>query len=293
MPSMTFALALICFTGAAVLAIWLAVGARWGGDRAVRQNLKAGFAPSEAEKIRNAPDFGWARQFTTAKGRERLEVLYAKAGRPVNWPIARLMAYKVYALAAAVMVSLLLLLLSGFNNMMVLVTVVMVPVSYFVPDLLLHSRGIERQKEISLQLADTLDQMMIAVEAGLGFETAMDRAGHGGKGALAEELVRTLQEMRVGIPRRDAYLALEERTDVPDLRQFTRAVIQADAYGISIATVLRTQADEMRVKRRQRAEEAAQKIPTKIVIPLMLFVLPVLFLTVLGPAVLNAMKMMQ
>ena len=78
---------------------------------------------------------------------------------------------------------------------------------------------------------------------------------------------------------------------MPDLRQFTRAVIQADAYGISISSVLRTQANEMRVKRRQRAEEAAQKIPTKILIPLMLFILPVLFLTVLGPTVLNVMKM--
>jgi tight adherence protein C len=291
MPSMTLLLALICLISAAALAIWLAVGARWGGDRAVRQNLKSGFAPSEAEKIRNAPDFGWARQFTTPSGRARLELLYAKAGRPVDWPIARLMAYKVYALAAAAVMGLLLLLLSGSNSMIVLLIAVMMPLSYFLPDLLLYSRGIERQKEISLELADTLDQMMIAVEAGLGFESAMDRAGHNGKGPLAEELVRTLQEMRVGIPRRDAYLALEQRTDVPDLRQFTRAVIQADAYGISIATVLRTQANEMRIKRRQRAEEAAQKIPTKILLPLMLFVLPVLFLTVLGPTALNVMKM--
>jgi tight adherence protein C len=292
MPSMTFLLALTCLSGAAGLAIWLSVGARWGGDRAVRQNLKRGFAPSEAEKIRNAPDFGWARQFTTAKGRERLEMLYAKAGRPVDWPIARLMAYKVYALAGVAVVGLLLLLSSGFSGRILLMVAVMVPVSYFLPELLLYSRGVERQKAIAVELADTLDQMLIAVEAGLGFESAMDRAGHSGKGPLAEELVRTLQEMRVGIPRRDAYLALEQRTDVPDLRQFTRAVIQADAYGISIASVLRTQADEMRIKRRQRAEEAAQKIPTKIVVPLMIFVLPVLYLTVMGPAVLNMMKSM-
>jgi tight adherence protein C len=292
MSSMTFLLALTCLSGAAGLAIWLAVGARWGGDRAVRQNLKSGFAPSEAEKIRNAPDFGWARQFTTAKGRERLETLYAKAGRPVDWPITRLMAYKVYAFAGVAVVGLLLLLSSGFSGRILLMVAVMVPVSYFLPELFLYSRGVERQKAIAVELADTLDQMLIAVEAGLGFESAMDRAGHSGKGPLAEELVRTLQEMRVGIPRRDAYLALEQRTDVPDLRQFTRAVIQADAYGISIASVLRTQADEMRIKRRQRAEEAAQKIPTKIVVPLMIFVLPVLYLTVMGPAVLNMMKSM-
>ena len=284
-------LGLLLLAGAAATAIWLAVGVRWGGDRLVRQNLGIGFGATETETIRNAPDFGWARRFTTENGRDRLERLHAKAGRPADWPVARLMAYKVYAVASAVLLDLLLLLLAGDNGMIVLMVAVIVPVAYFVPELLLYSRGTERQKAIGLELADTLDQMMIAVEAGLGFESAMARAGQNGKGPLAEELMRTLQEMRVGIPRRDAYLALEQRTDVPDLRAFTRAVIQADAYGISISTVLRTQANEMRVKRRQRAEEAAQKIPTKILIPLMLFILPVLFLTVLGPTVLNFLKM--
>jgi tight adherence protein C len=284
-------LGLLLLAGAAAMAIWLAVGVRWGGDRLVRQNLGIGFGATVTQTIRDAPDFGWARRFTTENGRDRLEGLYAKAGRPADWPVARLMAYKVYALAGAVLLGLLLLLLAGDNGMIVLMVAVIPPVAYFVPELLLYSRGTERQKAIGLELADTLDQMMIAVEAGLGFESAMARAGQNGKGPLAEELMRTLQEMRVGIPRRDAYLALEQRTNVPDLRAFTRAVIQADAYGISISTVLRTQANEMRVKRRQRAEEAAQKIPTKILIPLMLFILPVLFLTVLGPTVLNVLKM--
>lgn len=281
----------LLLAAAAAMAIWLAVGVRWGGDRLVRENLRVGLTGPETTAVSEAPDFGWAQRLTTGKGRERLETLYSKAGRPAGWPVPRLLAYKAYALGAALLLGLLLLSLTGGNGMVLLMTVVMVPVGYFLPELLLHSRGIERQKAIGLELADTLDQMMIAVEAGLGFESAMARAGHNGKGPLAEELVRTLQEMRVGIPRRDAYLALEQRTDVPDLRQFTRAVIQADAYGISISSVLRTQANEMRVKRRQRAEEAAQKIPTKILMPLMLFILPVLFLTVLGPTVLNVLKM--
>ncbi|GEO93852.1 hypothetical protein KFL01_31580 [Kocuria flava] len=256
----------------------------------VRENLRIGLLSATSTDVREAPDFGWAQRLTTGKGRERLETLYSKAGRPAGWPIPRLLAYKTYALGAALLVGLLLLSLTGGNGMILLMTVVMVPVGYFLPELLLYSRGIERQKAIGLELADTLDQMMIAVEAGLGFESAMARAGHNGKGPLAEELVRTLQEMRVGIPRRDAYLALEQRTDVPDLRQFTRAVIQADAYGISIASVLRTQANEMRIKRKQRAEEAAQKIPTKILLPLMLFILPVLFIAVLGPTVINVLN---
>ncbi|MFI7482206.1 type II secretion system F family protein [Kocuria sp. M1R5S2] len=280
-------LALAALAGAAAAAIWLAVTTRWGGDRIVRQNLKVGLVDSEAEQIRAAPEFGWARKFTSAKGAERLDRLHAKAGRPSEWPLARVMGFKAILLFATAGMGLLLVLLSRFDPLILLMFVVLAPVAYFVPDLLLYSKGIERQKEIGLELPDTLDQMMIAVEAGLGFESAMSRAGQNGKGPLAEELTRTLQEMRVGIPRRQAYLALEQRTNVPDLRSFTRAVIQADAYGISISTVLRTQADEMRTKRRQRAEETAMKIPVKVLMPLMLFILPVLFITVLGPVGLN------
>ena len=125
--------------------------------------------------------------------------------------------------------------------------------------------------------------MTIAVEAGLGFESAMARAGRNGKGPLAEELVRTLQDIAVGQPRREAYLALADRTGVADLRRFIRAVVQADAYGVSIADVLRTQAQEMRLKRRQRAEEKAMQIPVKVIFPLILCILPTLFIVLLGP----------
>ncbi|MDP9460190.1 MAG: type II secretion system F family protein, partial [Actinomycetota bacterium] len=165
---------------------------------------------------------------------------------------------------------------------------VVVPVvAYFLPELLLHSRGQERQAAIALELPDTLDQMTIAVEAGLGFESAMARAGANGKGPLAEELVRTLQDIAVGQPRREAYLALADRTGVQDLRRFIRAVVQADQYGVSIADVLRTQAQEMRLKRRQRAEEKAMQIPVKVIFPLILCILPTLFIVLLGPAVMD------
>ena len=134
---------------------------------------------------------------------------------------------------------------------------------YFIPDLLLYSKGQERQKAMQLELANTLDQMLISVEAGLGFEGAMARAGENGKGPLAEELVRTLQDMQVGRSRRESYLALAERTNIPELRSFVQAVVQADTYGIAISRVLRIQAKVMRVKRRQRAEEKAMKLPSR------------------------------
>ena len=216
----------------------------------------------------------------------RLNRLAGTAGRPADWPVSKLIAAKlVLSLVAA---GLGLLVVSGRpGTVTVLLAVVVTVVAYFLPELLLHSRGQERQQAIQLELADTLDQMTIAVEAGLGFESAMARAGSNGTGPLAEELMRTLQDIAVGQPRREAYLALADRTGVTDLRRFIRAVVQADAYGVSIADVLRTQAQEMRLKRRQRAEEKAMQIPVKVIFPLILCILPTLFIVLLGPAVMD------
>jgi tight adherence protein C len=216
----------------------------------------------------------------------RLNRLAGTAGRPVAWPVPRLVAAKlVLAVVAAGMG--LLIVSGGPSALTVGVGVLVTVVAYFLPELLLYSRGQERKAAITLELADTLDQMTIAVEAGLGFESAMARAGANGKGPLAEELVRTLQDIAVGQPRREAYLALAERTGVQDLARFIRAVVQADAYGVSIADVLRTQAQEMRLKRRQRAEEKAMQIPVKVIFPLILCILPTLFIVLLGPAVMD------
>ena len=216
----------------------------------------------------------------------RLDRLAGRAGRPADWPVSKLVAAKLVLLAVAGGLGVLVVSanVSALNLLMVLAVTL---VAYFVPELLLYSRGQERQEAIGLELADTLDQMTIAVEAGLGFESAMSRAGKNGKGPLAEELVRTLQDIAVGQPRREAYLALAERTGAPDLRRFIGAVVQADAYGVSIADVLRTQAQEMRLKRRQRAEEKAMQIPVKVIFPLILCILPTLFIVLLGPAVMD------
>jgi len=216
----------------------------------------------------------------------RLDRLASRAGRPADWPVPKLVAAKLVLTALAGGLGL-LVITAGATTLTVLLVLLVTVVAYFVPELLLYSRGQERQEAISLELADTLDQMTIAVEAGLGFESAMSRAGKNGKGPLAEELVRTLQDIAVGQPRREAYLALAERTGVPDLRRFIGAVVQADAYGVSIADVLRTQAQEMRLKRRQRAEEKAMQIPVKVIFPLILCILPTLFIVLLGPAAMD------
>jgi tight adherence protein C len=156
-----------------------------------------------------------------------------------------------------------------------------------VPDAVLWGRGEERQKTIGRELPDALDQMTIAVTAGLGFEAALSRVAANGKGPLADEFSRTLSDVAAGRPRREAYDALVRRTKVVELRRFVSAMNQADAYGIAIADVLRVQADEMRVKRRQRAKEQAMKVPVKVTFPLMACFLPALLLVVVGPAVMG------
>ncbi len=261
-----------------------------GRERLVA-NLERGLVSHEAE----TPELGsnaraglqtLARRLTPPSFLPRLDRLLARAGRPPAWPLERLLTVKV-VLPPVVLALGLLYLSSAPGGVTVLIVPVVVIVSYFLPELLLHSRGQERSQKIALELADTLDQMTIAVEAGLGFDSAMARAGKNGKGPLAQELVRTLQDIQVGQSRRQAYEGLARRTQVPDLRKFVSAITQADKYGIAISDVLKTQAAEMRLKRRQGAEEKAMQIPVKVLFPLMLCILPVLFIVLLGPAAMD------
>jgi tight adherence protein C len=215
-----------------------------------------------------------------------LDRLLALAGRPASMPLGKVLGSKLAIGLAGITVGIYLTAI-GSTPLMKLAGLFLLFLGYFIPDLLLYSKGQERQKIMQLELANTLDQMLISVEAGLGFEGAMARAGENGKGPLAEELVRTLQDMQVGRSRRESYVALAERTNIPELRSFVQAVVQADTYGIAISRVLRVQAKVMRVKRRQRAEEKAMKLPVVILFPLLFFIFPVLFIAILGPAVIN------
>ena len=155
------------------------------------------------------------------------------------------------------------------------------------PESILNRRIDERRKDMEKSLPDVIDLLVISVEAGLGFEAAMSRVTQAVPGELSREFSRTLQETRVGVSRHKALRSLAERTDVDDLNAFILALIQADQFGVSIARMLRVQADEMRIRRRQRAQEKAFAAPVKLVFPLVLCIFPSMFVVLLGPAGIN------
>lgn len=260
------------------------------GVLAVQSNLARGFNLAGTKSPQGAPALlGISRRLTPSSYEARLDRWLSLAGRPASMPLSKLIVAKPLLALAGGVAGILLLSDSPTPTNFAL-TIFLIVFSYFVPDLLIYNKGIKRQEAIELELPNTLDQMLISVEAGLGFESAMARAGSNGEGPLAQELVRTLQDIQVGRPRQEAYEAMAARSSVADLRGFVRAVVQADKYGIGIAKVLRAQAKDARVKRRQRAEEKAMKLPVKVLFPLIFFIFPVLFIVLLGPAAINIME---
>ncbi len=217
---------------------------------------------------------------------ERLDRKIDVAGARSNWSVDRLLGTKVLLAGAGALFGAYRVFndTSGRNMLMALL---LVAGGFGLPDFVLARRAKDRQTQIDLELPDLLDQMVVSVEAGLGFEAAMSRVAKQNSGALAHELARVLQDVRFGMARRDAFAKLVTRTQSLDLKQFVNALTQAERLGMPLADVLRVQADEMRKKRRMRAEETALKIPVKLVFPLLLCIMPALFVVIIGPAVIR------
>ena len=234
---------------------------------------------------------GLGRRFTPVGYVDGVRRKLTLAGRFSPDALDRFLAVRVITIALVpVWAVLCFALLPLEGNSQLAVFVLLALGSILGPDAILNRRVAERQHAIQVKLPDILDLLTISVEAGLGFEQALDRTVSAVPGPLSEEFARMLGETRAGASRSDAMRALDERIDVAEVRSFVLAILQADTFGISIGRVLRAQAEEMRIKRRQLAQERALKAPVKMLFPMVFCIFPALFVIVIGPAVINISK---
>jgi tight adherence protein C len=202
--------------------------------------------------------------------------------------VDRFLAVRIACLVIIPVGLILIFFVFNMTGLMALVLAVLVVlIALMGPEAWLNRKVDERKAEIQRSLPDILDLLVISVEAGLGFEQALDRTVAAVPGALSQEFSRMLGETRAGATRSDAMRALEARVDVPEVRSFVLSILQADTFGVSIGRVLRAQAEEMRIKRRQLAQERAQKAPVKMLIPMVFCIFPALFVVILGPAAIS------
>jgi tight adherence protein C len=161
---------------------------------------------------------------------------------------------------------------------------------FFLPHLMLSSRITRRQKEIRKAMPDALDLLTICVEAGLGFDAAMSKVSEKWENELSLAFARVIREVQLGKVRREALKDMADRLGIPEMTSFVAAIIQSEQLGVSMAKVLRIQSDQMRVKRRQRAEEEAHKAPVKMIIPMALLIFPSIMIIILTPAAIQIME---
>jgi tight adherence protein C len=209
------------------------------------------------------------------------------AGNPPYWTVDRVFEIKGLGLIVFGIVGAIIGLLFGGGLGALVGGLAGAVGGFFAPDLIVYQLAYNRQERIARTLPDILDTLTVSVEAGLGFDAALSQITRYGKGPVAGEFARVIQEMQIGRSRVDALRGLGQRTSINELRAFCAIVVQATELGVPIANVLREQAREMRIRRRQRAEETAQKIPIKILFPLIFCLFPAIFIVVLGPGVIN------
>ncbi len=231
---------------------------------------------------------GLGRRLSGADTGDRIRRRLELAGNPPGWTVDRVVSMKVVAaIGGFILGSLFAVVISPGFTIQILMVVGGLLVGFYGPNLYLYQQSYDREEKIQRSLADAIDLLTISVESGLGFDAALQQVSRNTTGPLAEEFARALREMQIGQGRTEAMRALSERTNLADLKSFVSSLVQADSFGIPIGQVLRVQSAEMRVKRRQRAEEKAQQVPVKITIPLIFCILPCLFLAVMGPAAIS------
>lgn len=294
-------LALISVVSACVLAAWAASG-QMAERSAVRSSLRQlddydsaalpsrqielsqGFAPRVVGPVLDWL-VGLGRRFTPHGYVAKSTVKLAHAGKSTPKDVERYLAIRVVTVMLVPVAFYLCFGVLSLDGRMPLYVFGFLAMALVLgPDAKLNRLVEDRKYAIQMRLPDVLDLLTISVEAGLGFEQALDRTVAAVPGPLSEEFGRMLGEVRAGASRGDAMRAFEQRTGVPEIKSFVLAILQADAFGVSIGHILRQQADEMRVRRRQLAQEKAQKAPVKMLFPMVFCIFPALFVVVLAPA---------
>ncbi len=286
---------------AAVFALILSLGGSEASARS-RLDLLRPVQPMEEEERAKLPWtrrlvapllgglVGYVRRVMPAAMLEGLQQRLVLAGEPMT--VNNFLTLQVLMTGGFLLLPLLLVLGGMYEAgpVMLLLIVGFGVAGFFLPQIWLQQRAGQRRTRIIKSLPDAFDLITTCVEAGLGLDAALARVAERVEGPFADELRRTLREIALGKMRRDAMRELGERSGVPDLITFVNAVIQAEQMGSSVGAVLRVQADQLRVRRRQRAEEQAYKAPIKMIFPLVLCIFPTQFIVILGPAVITIMN---
>lgn len=227
---------------------------------------------------------GAARRLTPLDMRKKIDKKLVLAGSPAGWDAEKVAAFKLVGGVTGLGLAIMTAMGSGTTrSTMLMMAGLFGAIGYFGPDAVIGGRAQRRQEHIRRALPDSMDLLTISVEAGLGFDAAMAQVVRNVPGPLSHEFGRMLQEMQLGMSREDAFRKLADRTDVEELTAFVISMIQANKFGVGVANVLRAQAKELRLKRKQRAERKAMQTPVKILFPLIFCVLPALFVVVMGP----------
>lgn len=235
--------------------------------------------------------YGYVLRFAPSQMKDRYRQKLNEAGRPME--TAQFLGLKVLLAALGLAVGLLLTFGLGAGNglgQQLLLVFVLAFLGSYLPDFWLSGQITKRQKALQRALPEVMDLLSVSVEAGLGFDGAIQKVAEKFREPMASEFQGYLKEIKLGKARADALRALADRNKLPDLQTFVASIIQADQLGVSFAKVLRIQSDELRVKRKQRAEEQAAKIPVKIMLPLVAFIFPTIFVVILGPAVIHLVQ---
>ena len=264
------------------------VGSMQLGGWAARPNAPASFTDRVLlPGIRRMTRLGV--RLSSAGAADKLQRRLDLAGNPRGYDVQQVLGAKGAAFVSLAVLGLWFGAGGGLPHSLVF-SATLGAAGFWLPDLLLYNAGTKRQQKVQDTLPDALDLLTISVEAGLGFDSALAQVARNTDGPLAGEFFRLLQEMQIGKSRASAFRAMSDRSQVAELKGFSSSIVQADTLGIPVANVLRQQAVEMRLKRMQRAEEKAMKVPVKILFPTVLFILPALFVVVLGPGAISIMK---